>query len=213
MLLTFFVWHLCLGRPLLAIENTVHWQPLNGSRQNSLAVWGRRLILELSFVCSFAQCNKLMNTLGGKKRATLSYTNDKCLFLSIQNVFYYFQVQTSQCWDTAAAVRCSWLWILHAYWMWLPFLFISFHLFMLCFWNDGRHQSVSGSNFKRWGCRKIRQAEIAQAEIAQAEIPTRRQVVNPQSYTQNWFLCRSSSQFGLCIRRGAVMVNSLNWFC
>lgn len=188
MLLTFFVWHLCLGRPLLAIENIVRWQPFNGSRQNSLALWDRRLILELSFVCSFAQCNKLMNTLGGKWRAMLSYTNDKCLFLLIRNVFYYFPVQTFQFWDPAVPAIIS------------DFISLLLPWNLTCVSrNDGRHQSVSGNNFKRWGCRKINRAEIAQEEI-----PTRRPVVNPESYEENWFLLPSTSHFGLCIRRGAV---------
>lgn len=49
MLLTFFfffflVCHLNLGGPLLAIENPVHRQPLNESRQNLLALWERQLL-------------------------------------------------------------------------------------------------------------------------------------------------------------------------
>lgn len=50
--------------------------------------------------------------------------------------------------------------------------------------NDGRHQSASGSNFKRRGGRKI-----SRVEIARVEITTCRQVVNPQYYEQNWLLC------------------------
>lgn len=69
---------------------------------------------------------------------------------------------------------------------------------------DGRHQSVSGSNFKRRGGRKI-----SRAEIARVEIPMRRQVVNPQCYEQNCFIYPCSSHFHLCISGGTLKVNSL----
>lgn len=151
------------------------------------------------------------------------------LFLPFRSRLHYFgtQLHLHTAPVTSLSVNCR---ILHAYWMWLQFLFIPFLFFFNVFlhdgvllpavisdfispwlpWSltcvsaiDGRHQSVSGSNFKRRGGRKI-----SRAEIARVEIPMRRQVVNPQCYERNCCIYPSSSHFHLCIRGGTLKVNS-----
>lgn len=120
--------------------------------------------------------------------------------------------------DSSLSANCR---ILHAYWLWLLFLFISFHfLIFFSFFcmrgsrasrNQWLHQPVVAMVpdlcVREWRAPSISEQQrggrkISQAEIARLEIPVCRQVVNPQCYEQTWFIYPLSSHFHLCLLWG-----------